>query len=1385
MGAGKNWTTVAESQFPWEREALTYIRERFPEHEPYRAWSNFEFIADDGSINEVDLLIFSKVGFFLIEIKSRPGTITGDTGAWTWSHEGRRYTDDNPLIKANNKAKKLASLLQRQKAARKKGRLPFIEALVFCSEEEQHLDLNGTAALRVAVRDSDESEKRPARRGIMSAILNRDCPGLEGNPRGTHDRPTAKVVSQALEQAGIRPSERSRKVGDYRLEELIYEGPGYQDWRATHVTMKESQRRVRLYLVNQGATEEERHTIQRAAEREYQLAETLQHPGVLRAQTLTNHELGPALIFEHDPKAVRLDHYLATQEERLTVDERLGLLRQLAEVIAFAHDRRVVHRALSPQSVLIVPTEGSPRVVVYNWQAGFRAPGSTSGTLQVSATSHAEQLVEGISQAYMAPEATTASDSLGEHLDVFSLGAMTYHVFSGQPPASNSVELSDRLRGTTGLQINAVLNGVVDELDTLIQQSTHPDVSQRLVESVQDFQEGLDEVEATLTAPENLVTENPCHAKQGDLLEGGFQVVRRLGHGACSVALLVTKGENEFVLKAASDPTHNDRLRGEGEVLEKLRHAHIVACHDCIDLNGHTCLLLSRAGPMTLGQRLREEGPLSLDLASRFGDDLLDVVRFLEEQGIAHRDIKPDNIGVGAVGRGDKLHLILFDFSLSRAATDNIRCGTAGYLDPLLPLRKRWDLYAERYAAAVTLYECLTGVMPKWGDGRSDPSHAECEVTVEAELFEPQLRERLADFFRKAFRRDVKDRFHNADEMLEAWRACYREAESSVQPAAQEGDESATTPFADATFETQIAELGLSTRAANALDRANILTVEDFLRTSRGSLVSMRGVGNKTRRELADAMTALHERLGTPADVAPALDEAEVLEGSISVDFIFGRLFPSRTKKGDKEIVRALLGLDAELKNAWPSQSDVARHLGISPTKVCQVLSTYRHRWTNKEPAITRVRNDIAATLDSAGKVMALDELTNALLTTHGSHQAEPERSRNTAAVIRAALEVERHMAQSRFTVRRDPSAVLIAADDDLAGYALRLGRRADKLAQEEPLRPPTRAIEALRALKLPDGEEPLLDGRLLRLAVASSESAALSSRQEIYPRNMSAERALRLSQGVVMGIAKLKEENIRARVASRYPEAQPLPPRPKLDKLLAAAGLDLIWKEETQSYVSPAVERLTLTTGSTAGTRYATATVGAVEGAITPAVAEARAFEERLQRSVKDGGFLGLMIKPSAYQSALNELSRRFSPRVVDLEAQFLAALKAEAAEVGADWDLVLRTDGRPGDGEDWGNLMYLVRTALAKVEAALQKSDETILITYAGFLARYDQLGLIERLRDRIGLRDGLAGLWLLVPHAEKFLLDGKAVPVLSASQQVKVPDAWIRNEHRAHSA
>ena len=116
---------------------------------------------------------------------------------------------------------------------------------------------------------------------------------------------------------------------------------------------------------------------------------------------------------------------------------------------------------------------------------------------------------------------------------------------------------------------------------------------------------------------------------------------------------------------------------------------------------------------------MAKEGVPSLDLLERYGDDLLSAVSSLERHGVAHRDIKPDNIGIRSLTK-QRNQLILFDFSLARAPLENIGVGTEVYRDPFLENRKplRWDLAAERYSAAVTLYEMTMGygVLPKWGE---------------------------------------------------------------------------------------------------------------------------------------------------------------------------------------------------------------------------------------------------------------------------------------------------------------------------------------------------------------------------------------------------------------------------------------------------------------------------------------------------------------------------------------------------------------------------------------------------------------------------------------------------------------------------------------------
>ena len=1397
------WFEITPSEYPWEREALALVRERLPDHEPYRAWSNFEFVGDDGTINEVDLLVLTPKGFFLVEIKSRPGEVTGDTGTWTWQHEGKRFTADNPLILANRKSKKLIGLLRRQ-SAMKKVRSPYLEAMVFLSAQGTSVSLPGSLTRSVHTRDHEDSSVPRERQGIVGALTRWPS---ESPPRLRIDRPIAKALTRAMEQAGIRPSQRARRVGDYQLDELLFEGPSYQDWAATHVALEGDRARVRIYVVEPGASEDSRQSIVRAAKREYQILEGIAHRGILRARAYTEHDRGPALVFEYRPGSQRLDHYLAERGDRLSVDVRLEILHQVVDAVRYAHERRLHHRALSPQNILVLdPSAALPNVQVLNWQTGARGTTTGATRIEVSATSHLGDYVEEASAVYIAPEALAEQGEPGEQADVFSLGALAYQLFSGEPPASNFIELAEKLREGKGLRISSVLDGAAGSLQELVQFSTHPQVSLR-VDSVTDFLELLNAFEDEITTPDPDPAQvtDPTIAKPGDKLPGGLEVKRRLGKGASSVALLVERDGKELVLKVALEPSDSDRLRAEAAVLSKLRHQFIVEFHEVIELGDRVGLLMDRAGEKTLAQRLREEGRLQLELLERFGEDLLQGVDWLEKQGIPHRDIKPHNLGVGPMGRDDVLHLVLFDFSLADTPAENIRAGTVPYLDPFLTLRRppRWDTQAERFAAAMTLYQMATGSFPTWGDGESDPAVLDDEAAIDHDAFEPALRESMTAFFDKALRRDYRERFDNAGEMLAVWRSIFSGTEQAEAGTDHGEGLPPVTAIEAATLATRLSALGLTTRALNAVERADVFTVEDLVHFPLGQLRAMRGVGSRTRREIAELLETLLARFPDAAAEPkhlPVVTKEEVLSGSevVTVDAVVAILLPAARTSATKASARTLeawLGLGDDDLPDWPSQSEVARHFGVTPPAVSQALSRARQRWL-KNPAMTRLRDDIVGLLEAQGGVMTVTELGEAVLAARGSMQEGPVRGRHAAAIVRAAIETERDRAAPRWIIRRAAGGprVLVARDEmaedgtpiidgeKLADYAEQLGRKADELAAEDPLRPPVRALEALASVEPPVGMTPPAS-RLLQLGALASKTAALSSRLEIYPRGMPAARALKLSLGALAGARRLGPEQVRERVIGRYPEAEPLPDRPALDSLLDESGSELRWQsgDVGQGAYVTILREFTTVSSETSLAHHVTRVRRFEE--VSEEQVTVEQFDQRLRHSLEQQSFLALVVSPGRALRAEQALSTHFPIDTRSLDELLIGHMRAFSAEKRADWGVVLKADAVPAtsreSNREWGNLLRVVRSVLPRIVDDLSSSRRHVLLTNPGLLARYGAMSILTDLHDKTGRAGGPPGLWLLVPsdaQQQRPTLDGQPVPVFTSAQWARIPEEWL---------
>ena len=214
-------------------------------------------------------------------------------------------------------------------------------------------------------------------------------------------------------------------------------------------------------------------------------------------------------------------------------------------------------------------------------------------------------------------------------------------------------------------------------------------------------------------SPPRLKPSSPtrCRPNEATDLPHGFVVERVLGQGATAKALLVTKDDKEFVLKVALTEDDNARLHEEAEALRTIHSEFIVAIEDELEMNGRTVLVLQKAGDKTLAALLRtRKACRAWTCSPATATTCCRRCASLERHGVVHRDIKPDNIGIRSLTK-QRNQLILFDFSLARAPLDNINVGTEGYRDPFLKNRKppRWDLAAERYSAAVTLYEMTLG----------------------------------------------------------------------------------------------------------------------------------------------------------------------------------------------------------------------------------------------------------------------------------------------------------------------------------------------------------------------------------------------------------------------------------------------------------------------------------------------------------------------------------------------------------------------------------------------------------------------------------------------------------------------------------------------------
>ena len=114
----------------------------------------------------------------------------------------------------------------------------------------------------------------------------------------------------------------------------------------------------------------------------------------------------------------------------LPVTEVIGVLRDVAKALAYAHQHGVVHRDIKPDNVLI--SGGTAVVTDFGIAKAISAARTSSGnaTLTQVGTSIG-------TPAYMSPEQAAGDPQIDHRADIYSLGAMAYELLSGQAVFAN------------------------------------------------------------------------------------------------------------------------------------------------------------------------------------------------------------------------------------------------------------------------------------------------------------------------------------------------------------------------------------------------------------------------------------------------------------------------------------------------------------------------------------------------------------------------------------------------------------------------------------------------------------------------------------------------------------------------------------------------------------------------------------------------------------------------------------------------------------------------------------------------------------------------------------------------------------------------------------
>ncbi len=277
----------------------------------------------------------------------------------------------------------------------------------------------------------------------------------------------------------------------------------------------------------------------------------------------------------------------------------------------------------------------------------------------------------------------------------------------------------------------------------------------------------------------------------GVVLNERYRLLRELARGGMAVVweALDTLLDRPVAVKVlhpqfANDPEFLERFRREARAAASLAHPNIVAIFDVGEdrTSGTPFIVMELAEGESLKERIRRSGLLPEGEVRETGAALAGALEYAHRRGVVHRDVKPQNVLVGADGR---VRLADFGIAQALAASGLTRTGavmgSVHYLAPELARGQPATPAADVYGLGVVLYEMATGLVPFTGETELAVALAHAQQRpVPPRTLNPRLAPSLEAAILRALAKRPEDRFGSAAELGRAL-----SAPSAGQPTAR------------------------------------------------------------------------------------------------------------------------------------------------------------------------------------------------------------------------------------------------------------------------------------------------------------------------------------------------------------------------------------------------------------------------------------------------------------------------------------------------------------------------------------------------------------------------------------------------------------------------